>query len=143
MMFFELFLFIIFFPHHNNIHVRASIYLPTLITTFTLSTLALSSENVLHRNTTYVQPSESHRRSEGCGFESRLGTLSKNSSKNIIIAIIVVLLNRFCNQMVKLHHSKTLVKNGNYTLIDTSQICFNRHGQSRFNMRYITANELR
>ena len=27
--------------------------------TFTLSTLALRSENVLHRNTTYVQPSES------------------------------------------------------------------------------------
>ena len=41
-----------------NIYVRASIHLLTLITTriktFTLSTLALSSENVLHRNTTYV-----------------------------------------------------------------------------------------
>ena len=49
--------------NHNNIYVPASIHLLNLITTciktFILSTLALSSENVLHRNTTYVQPSES------------------------------------------------------------------------------------
>ena len=29
----------------------------------------------------------SRRRSEGCGFESRLGSLSKNSSKNIIMTM--------------------------------------------------------
>ena len=69
-----------------GIYVRASIHLLTLITTriktFTLSTLALSSENVLHRNIqptfSHLSPNSSmvrasHRRSEGCGFESRLG----------------------------------------------------------------------
>ena len=55
---------------NNNTHYK----------TFTLSTLALSSENVLHRPTfSHLSPNSSmvrasHRRSEDCGFESRLGT---------------------------------------------------------------------